>query len=264
MRYLILGLKDFLDSFKLYEFWLHFAMHDVKMRYRRSVLGPFWITLTTLITLTALGFLYAGMFKMEVKDYIPYLGLGLIFWGFISTSINESTTMFIDNTILLKQLRVPFFVYSFRVVTRNLIILFHNMILLIPLYIFFKIDLSLSSLIFFLFNLIIIFFLFVMIGIFTAIFSTRFRDIPPMIGNILQVVFFLTPVIWMPDAIIGRKIATYVLDLNPFNHILFSLRGPFLSYGFFDTLYILALSLIFVCIALFYVGKYKDKIIFWL
>ena len=264
MKFFLLGLKDFISAFKLHEFWFHFAMHDVKMRYRRSILGPFWITLTTLITLTAFGFLYAGMFKMEVQDYIPHLGLGLIFWGFISSSINESANMFIENTILLKQLRVPFFVYAFRIVGRNLIILFHNMILLIPLYIFFKIELSFFSIMFFLFNLIIIIFLFIMIGIFIAIFATRFRDIPPMIGNILQVVFFLTPVIWMPDAISGRKVATYVLDLNPFYHILYSLRAPFLSYSFFDTLYILILSLIFIFISIYYVGKYKNKIIFWL
>lgn len=258
-----LGFFDFIKAIKMIRFWSYFGLHDVKMRYQRSILGPFWITLSTLIMITALSFLYSGLLGEDMADYVPYIGLGLIFWYFISITINESCLCFIDYDELMKQISIPIFVYIFRVITRNFIVLFHNLILLIPLYIFSNLSFSLLSILFFIVNLFLVGLVFSFLGITLGILSSRYRDIPPTITNVTQVLFFLTPVLWMPSSVDGRKIAIFILDLNPFNHVLKSIRDPFLFDQFFN-LEIIVLILILSVIAFYLVGKYSKRIVMWI
>ena len=68
--------------------------YDVRQHYRRSVLGPFWLTLSMGIMVGALGFLYGGLFGHSMQDYLPYLALGLIFWGFMASFMTEGCTVF--------------------------------------------------------------------------------------------------------------------------------------------------------------------------
>ena len=58
------------------ELWLHLGWQDIKQRYRRSVLGPFWITIATGTTAVAMGGLYSKLFKLELSEHLPYVTLG--------------------------------------------------------------------------------------------------------------------------------------------------------------------------------------------
>lgn len=257
-----LGFFDFINAIKMIRFWSYFAFHDVRMRYQRSVLGPFWITLSTLIMIVALSFLYSSLLGEEMADYVPYIGLGIIFWYFISITVNESCMCFIDYDELMKQINVPIFTYIFRVVTRNFIVLLHNLILLIPLYLFSNLSFSFLSIFFFIVNLFLVGLVFTFLGIILGILSSRYRDVPPTITNVTQVLFFLTPVLWMPSSIEGRKLTILFLDLNPFNHILKSIRDPFLVSQFFNV-EIIILVLVLSVFAFFLVGKYSKRIVMW-
>ena len=57
------------------------AWHDIVSRYRGSMLGPFWITLSMGLMVAGIGFLYANLFKVPVNEFIPYVALGIVFWG---------------------------------------------------------------------------------------------------------------------------------------------------------------------------------------
>ena len=256
-KYIRLGFFDFINAIKMIRFWSYFGLHDVRMRYQRSVLGPFWITLSTLIMIAALSFLYSGLLGEEMADYVPYIGLGLIFWYFISITVNESCMCFIDYDELMKQISIPVFTYIFRVVTRNFIVLLHNLILLIPLYSFSNLTFSFQSIFFFMVNLFLVGLVFSFLGIILGIMSSRYRDIPPTITNVTQVLFFLTPVLWMPSSVEGRKLAILILDLNPFNHILKAIRDQFINVDIFILLLILS------GFAFFLVGKYSKRIVMW-
>ena len=76
-----LALLDLWQGLKQQELWWTFAVHDIKQRFRRSILGPFWLTRSMGIMVAALGFVFSKLFNQEIIIFIPYLATGLIFWG---------------------------------------------------------------------------------------------------------------------------------------------------------------------------------------
>lgn len=78
---------DLVDGFRRHELWLHLGWQDIKQRYRRSVLGPFWITIATGTTAVAMGGLYSKLFRLELSEHLPYVTLGLIVWNLINAAI---------------------------------------------------------------------------------------------------------------------------------------------------------------------------------
>src|SRR6201991_1168388 len=121
--------RDLIDGFARRELWAHLGWQDIKQRYRRSVLGPFWITIATGATAVAMGLLYSTLFKLPLEEHLPYITLGLIVWGLISASILEGAEVFVANEGLIKQLPTPLSVHVYRLVGRQMILFGHNIII---------------------------------------------------------------------------------------------------------------------------------------
>ena len=75
---------DLWEGLKKWKIWMALAWQDIKLRYRRSVIGPLWITLSMAITVYSMGFLYSRLFHMDLDSYFPYLVSGMLAWGVIS------------------------------------------------------------------------------------------------------------------------------------------------------------------------------------
>ena len=103
--------------------WSAMAMQDIKMRYRGSLLGPFWLTISMVIMIAAMGVIYARMFNMEISRYLPFLTVGLVIWNFVSTVINEGCETFLSARNIITQVRMPYSVHAWRTVYRNLVVL---------------------------------------------------------------------------------------------------------------------------------------------
>ena len=153
------------------------------------------MTLSTGILVVSLGLLYSRIFQTDIATYLPYLALGFIVWGFLSTTINESCNAFTESERIIKQVKVPFSVFVLRVVSRNFIVLMHTIILIIPIAIFFQISPHFAAL-FALPGLAILCINLVWVGLVTAVLSTRFRDIPQIVTSVMQIAIFATPVMW--------------------------------------------------------------------
>ena len=107
---------DLAAGFGKRELWLHLGWQDIKQRYRRSVLGPIWITIATGTMAVALGGLYSKLFKLELSEHLPYVTLGLIIWNLINAAIIEGADVFVANEGLIKQLPTPLSVHVYRLV----------------------------------------------------------------------------------------------------------------------------------------------------
>src|SRR5690242_11037894 len=75
-----LAINDLVNGLKKWNIWLMLAYQDVKLRYRRSVLGPFWITISMAITVYSMGFLYGHLFHSKLQTYFPFLVAGMLGW----------------------------------------------------------------------------------------------------------------------------------------------------------------------------------------
>jgi ABC-type polysaccharide/polyol phosphate export permease len=243
---------------------------DILQRYRRSSIGPFWLTLTMSTMTIAMGFVFSRVLKVEVNNLLPFLAVGLILWTLISGVISESAVAFTGSEAIIKELDIPLSCHIFRIIYRNMIVLFHNVIILPFLFIWagITLDAGVDKVYCFLLGIGGILFLIINLtwmGLLSAVVCTRYRDIPPIISNSLQFIFYITPIVWMPKTLKGTS-DYLILDLNPFYHLVEIVREPILGHRVDLTswLYVLLFSLIGWAFSLLIYGYYKQRIAYWL
>jgi len=221
---------DLIDGFHKRELWLHLGWQDIKQKYRRSVLGPFWITIATGVTAIAMGGLYSKLFHLELSEHLPYVTLGLIIWNMINAAILEGSDVFIANEGLIKQLPTPLSVHVYRLVWRQMILFGHNIVIYVVIAIIFPKPWSWADLSVFPALLLIVLNC-VWVSICFGILATRYRDIGPLLFSLVQLLFFMTPIIWNDNTLRNQGAGQWskIIELNPLLHYLDILRAPLLG-----------------------------------
>ncbi|QCB27466.1 ABC-2 type transporter [Corynebacterium endometrii] len=223
---------DLVQGAKQRELWFMLGLQDIKQRYRRSVLGPFWITIATGVMALALGLLYSMLFQIPVAEFLPHVTVGLIMWNFISGAIKEGATIFIDNEGLIKQLPSALSVHVYRLVWRQTIFLGHNLIIWLLLILIFPRNLGWE---FFLVipGMALLLANGVWVAMFFGIIATRFRDVAPLLEALTQLLFYVTPIVWMTNTLKeqGGEIAerARIAEVNPLYHYLEIVRAPLIG-----------------------------------
>lgn len=244
------------------EIWTIMGWNDIRQRYRRSVIGPFWITLNTAVLIAGLGFIYSHIFRIELGTYLPYLALGFIMWGFISTSTIESCTAFLECETIIKQVRIPFSVFVLRGIWRNVIVLLHTLVLFVPISIVFDIKPSFVTLLA-VPGIVLVVINQVWVATILATLSARFRDVPQMVSAILQVAVFATPVMW-PVSALGDR--TIIADINPLHHFIDIVRAPLVGQAPATLSWLVAvgLNLVNMVIAMYVMRRAAKRLVYWL
>ncbi|MGW4090941.1 galactan export ABC transporter permease subunit Wzm/RfbD [Nocardia sp. NPDC004750] len=225
--------QDFAVGFAQRELWLSLGWQDIKQRYRRSVLGPFWITIATGLQAVAMGVLYAALLGQPLREYLPYVTVGLIIWNVISASILEGSEVFIANEGLIKQLPSALSVHVYRLVWRQLLFFAHNMVIYVVMLAAFGVwrHLGVASLMA-IPAIALIFLNSMWVSIVFGIFSTRYRDIAPILGSTTLMLFVLTPVMWTTKTLqsqMNNGDRAKLAELVPTFHYLEIVRAPLLG-----------------------------------
>lgn len=258
--------KDFWGGLALYSIWSMLAWQDIRQRYRRSVIGPFWLTISSAIMIGSLGILYSALFHQVIKSYLPFLAIGIIIWGFISTVLNEACNVFISVEGMMKQLRLPLTVHVCRMVWRNLIIFFHSFVVLLVVIIWADISINFE---FFILPLVLILYCLnaLFVGLILGIVCTRFRDVGPLVANFVQLLFFVTPIMWGPEILTARNAdMTWVAYFNPAYHYIEIFRTPLLGKPFPQASWLIVAMTTFVGwgITIWMLKKYRHRVAYWL
>jgi ABC-type polysaccharide/polyol phosphate export permease len=204
--------------------WTALALQDIKLRYRGSVLGPWWLTLTTLVMALTMGVIYAHLLNINIEAYLPYPAIGLVIWQFISGMVTDGCKTFVRAEAIIREVPIPFSIHAYRAVCRNLIILAHNFVIplafiTIQMSIGWRVVEALAAVATLAVNGL-------WVSILLGMVSARFRDVPPIVASCLQVGFFLTPIFWPIKALGGwAKIAA----LNPLFAAVDIVRAPLLD-----------------------------------
>ncbi len=235
-RSMALAFDDLARGWRQRPLWGHLGWQDIKQRYRRSVLGPIWITISMAVTAVALGILYAGLFGNSLEKQLPYILVGFIVWNFISACILEGSMVFISNAGLITHLPAPVSTHVFRLVWRQILLFGHNLVVYLIMLVVFPQPLGWGTLL-----AIPAFALLVLnafwVGLLVGIVSTRFRDLPPVVQSLVQLTFFLTPIVWIYEDLQDSANASIrerarIAELNPFLHFLEIIRRPLLGQSF--------------------------------
>ena len=255
------ALFDLVEGARAHHLWYLLGWRDIRQRYRRSLLGPLWLTLSMGALVGALGFLYGMLLGVETAAYMPFLALGFIVWALISGVITDGCQVFINAESIIKQVGLPLSVHVYRLLWRNLLILFHNALVFVVVAAVFGVWpgwaglLALPGLVLLCLN-----------GLWAAlllgIVSARFRDVPPIVGSIVRICFFVTPIIWMPELVPAR--AT-VLEVNPFYHLVEVVRAPLLGEvpGLSSWIAVLCMTVGGWALAFAFFRRYRWRIAYW-
>lgn len=220
------AIVDLADGLNLYGVWGRLAYHDIRQRFRRSVLGPFWLTLSMGIMIGAMGLIFSTLFHQDAAQTLPFIATGIIFWSLLTACINEGSAVFIAAEAFLQNVPMPVSVHVYRMLARNVLIWVFNMAIYVAVAAMFRVSPGWDVLLFvpgfalFLANA-------AWMSLACGIVSTRYRDIPQVITNLIQVVFYITPVFWSPASL--DESAQRFVDLNPFYHLLEIVRAPLLG-----------------------------------
>lgn len=254
--------SDLLEAMKSFRIWNLLALQDIRQRYRRSVLGPFWMTLSSIISIGALALVYTRIFNVPTNEYLPFLSFGFILWGFIASVLIESCGVFIAAEAIIKQINLPFGVYVMRMIWRNLIMLAHNAVVLIMVVIYTDVKIT-SALWLFPVGLLLVTATGIFVGYLFGALCARFRDIGQVISSLVQVVFYITPVIWAPALLKGHE---ELLIYNPFFHYLEILRAPILgaTVQYNSLLICFLMTVFFGLLSMLFMFKFKKRIAYWL
>ena len=201
------------------------AWHDVSSRYRGSILGPLWITLSMGLLVLGMGLVYSHLFGLTLHDYLPYVALGIVFFAAITGTVTEGCETFVQAAGMLSQTSLPMFTFVWRTILRNLINLGHHLVIVVAVMVYFGYwrDANVPA------ALLGVALLVVNAGwgsMLAAIASARFRDIPQIVQSVMQFAMFMTPVFWKSDRFGENHL---FLTLNPFYHILQAVRAPLLG-----------------------------------
>src|SRR6476620_2866336 len=93
---ILAAIHDLYDGLRQSELWLTLGWHDIRQRYRRSLAGPFWITISMAMMIAGIGYLSSGVLNQRVDDSLPYLSAGIIVFYFMSSLLNEGCNVFIE------------------------------------------------------------------------------------------------------------------------------------------------------------------------
>lgn len=262
--------KDLRDGFGQRELWLSLGWQDIKQKYRRSVLGPFWITLATGVQAAAMGFLYSALFKLDVKEFLPYVTVGLIVWNLISAAITDGSEVFIANEGLIKQLPSALSVHVYRLVWRQLLLFAHNFVIYFVLLIVLgtwrqlhlSVLLAVPAMALIALNVI-------WASLVIGIFSTRFRDIAPIMQSLTLLLFVLTPIFWTTKSLHnqGAQMSerAKLAELNPLFHYLEIIRGPLIGehVAAYHWYIVIVITVVGWLLALLSMKKFRSRVPYW-
>ncbi len=263
MGYAKQSFDDLIKAANVWRIWVMLGTTDILKRYRRSRIGPFWITASMALVVVGLGILYSGIFGMAISEYLPYVAVNFVIWGLISSLVNEGCGAFLESESYMKHFSLPKSAYVLRVIYRNLLMTAHNF-LIIPVVLLVFVMPVRPEIILVIPALILIVLNGLWIGLLLGTLSARFRDIPQTVQSLMQVAFFLTPVMFHTKQLSPG--VQSVLDFNPFAAFLAIGREPLLGNTprTQDVIVAVACLCLGWLVVLPFFGKFRDRIVYWL
>jgi len=261
-RQVVAAVKDMHAGIFDWRLWSLLAWQDIKQRYRRSTLGPLWLTLSTAVQMFVMGTLGGFLFHTSYDRYLPFICAGFLFWGLMTSVINDSALVFITSVSHLTQIHRPLTTFLMQVIWRNIIIMGHNVIIYVIIAAWFGVSPNISILLWPVGFLLVVASVSWM-GLVAGIVSARYRDIPMIIQSVFNILFWLTPLVYYPEQLGERR---YIVEDNPFTHMLALLRDPLLGQtpSQADWLIVALLAVGGWTATFFFLARFRARIVYWL
>ena len=253
---------DIRQGLRLWRLWIKFGWNDILLQYRRSLFGPFWLSASMSLMVITIGIVYARIFKIELSEFMPFVCVGLLLWGYISSILNEAGGLFTASKSYIKQIKLPYSLYVYKFIWSKIIVFAHNFVVYFGVIIYFQLWPGAVALV-----AIPSFLLLTLNGALSSLYlgmaAARFRDIPQLITSVVQILFFVTPVMWKTE-LLGPN--SYLTLLNPFFHLLEIVRAPLLGQmpEMRSYVAVFLVTIVNALIAITFFTRFRKRIAYWI
>lgn len=257
--------NDTLKTINLWRVWWFLGMQDIRARFRRSFIGPAWLLINLVFFVGGVGTVYGLLFGQPMHEFLPFLTSGFVIWAYIISSIIESCNSFVNAEGYIKQFCYPKQIYIFRSLVSYSTILAIGLLVLIPLQLYFH-SFSIKGWLISIPGLLLLHLAGLGHSTISAYIGTRFRDLPHALGSILQVLFFVTPVMF-PIKVLQEKHVDFIYQFNPLYYLIDVVRHPILQseWAPVDSYIYAGIYILITWLSAFVVAaKFDSRIVFWL
>lgn len=252
---------DFARAARLWRLALDGAWMDWRKRYSRSVLGVAWVFVMFAAFVGVKIVVFGAMSPYELSFFAQWLTIGFLLWQFIASSLTDGCTVFIGNERWIKANVYPFSSFVFQSVCRNTIQLGVSAVFLVLLFLVFPVA-DPVALLWFAPGLFVFLLTAVWIQLLLGVAAARFRDISHLVQTLTRLLFFLSPILWVPGQF-GRfgAIAYY----NPVTHYLAIIRDPIVGEGVPVTSWIVvgAITVVGCAVSVVLFAAFRRRLVFW-
>jgi ABC-type polysaccharide/polyol phosphate export permease len=254
-----------MSEFACFDRWAMLAWTDIKLRYRRTQLGPFWMTLNTALMIFFVGCVWGFVFHIPMEEYLPYFAIGIVVWNFISSTVVEGCRVFLDAHHVIKSLPNPLMLYVWRLLARQVICLGHNLIFLALFWLALARPLHIGALAA-IAGLVVLSIALLGAVLILGTLCARFRDIPQAVTSILQILFLVTPIIWSPSGTAADGMPNFIFYANPLYNLIEVIRSPILGHGTtaLNWLGASASAVVTLTLGFLMFGRFAKRVPYWL
>lgn len=257
------GMIDIAEGLRRHHLWLTLARDDVRVQYKRTLLGQFWITLGFGFFIAAISVLWTEILARDIVIFVPWFAIGITTWHLLTAAINEGATTFISASGTIHNIPLPLSVHIFRSITRHLINYGHNFVIVVIVLFVFPPPLN-ASMMLVLPGYVIILTSAIATKLVLGILGARYRDFSYGIRMVMTPMFFITPILWIPDMLSSSRM--WMAQLNPFAHFIAIIREPLLGRTPTALNYevTITISLVLMLIGIRLLGKHRWKVPYWI
>lgn len=257
-----LAAGDLVGGFRRFDVWMGLAWLDLKLRYRRTLVGPFWLPLSSVVTIAIMGFVYAKLFKMDLATYFPYLACGLALWSLIASFIADAHSVFVSAAPIAHQTPLPFSLYVLRRVANGLIQFLHTWVSFWAVALCFRVPFGPGTLMVLPgLAMLSLFGFWITLGLGSV--CLRYRDLAQLIIVGTQLLFLVTPIFWRIDLLTDQR---WLATCNPAYHLLEICRAPLLGqptpWGSWQAVLVINAAGCLVAFAIF--ARCRSRLAYWM
>jgi ABC-type polysaccharide/polyol phosphate export permease len=261
-RYAV-AIFDVIAGIQAVGIWGRLGWRENKRRYRRTVFGPFWTTVSLAMFVVALCLVWSNLWHNDPKAYLPFLTSGMLCWVLFSTICNDGCAGFVGSEALIKQVRISYTLLACATVWRNVIVFFHNLSVFVLICIYAGVSITWATLLT-VPGLLLLSINGLWVAILLGVVCARYRDVQQLVSNLLQISLFLTPIFWSADQLTGR--ASMLADYNPLYHLIAIVRDPLLGQApaALHWIIVAIMAVLGWAFTIYLMGKFRHRIAYWL
>jgi ABC-type polysaccharide/polyol phosphate export permease len=256
------AIADLVDGLKLAPLWTAVGWDQTVSRFRRTVLGPFWLTANLLAISFSLSVVYGGLMGTDYRVTFALIVSGVLSWSLIGGPIGESANLFMSSASVMMSQKLPLSFHVFLMMYRTCINFVSQLLALWVVLIVLRLGGPPSWQV--LIGLPITISTVSLMSLVIAFPAVRFRDLGQLVGSIVQLLFFVTPVIWAPINMSHRQ--RLMAEYNPFAHLLAIVREPLLGHApsMSDWSWSICTFMVSAAAAIIVLALYRKRVVFWI